>query len=65
MKTLFSFCCHLILAALTLVNAQTGRFYSTDKELSNSLINKVYQDKRGFIWVATVSYTHLTLPTKA
>ena len=53
MKTLFSFCCHLILAALTLVNAQTGRFYSTDKELSNSLINKVYQDKRGFIWVAT------------
>lgn len=53
MKTLFFFCCHLLLAAFTFVNAQTGRFYSTDKELSNSLINKVYQDKRGFIWVAT------------
>lgn len=53
MKALFFFCCHLLLAAFTFVNAQTGRFYSTDKDLSNSLINKVYQDKRGFIWVAT------------
>lgn len=53
MKTLFFFCCHLLLAAFTFVNAQTGRFYSIDKDLSNSLINKVYQDKRGFIWVAT------------
>ncbi|NDV81940.1 two-component regulator propeller domain-containing protein [Bacteroides sp. 51] len=35
------------------LQAQTGRFYSTDKELSNSLINKVYQDRKGFIWVAT------------
>ncbi|WP_321331603.1 two-component regulator propeller domain-containing protein [uncultured Bacteroides sp.] len=33
--------------------AQIGRFYSTDKELSNSLINQVYQDKKGFIWIAT------------
>ncbi|WP_321479791.1 two-component regulator propeller domain-containing protein [uncultured Bacteroides sp.] len=33
--------------------AQTGKFYSSDKELSNSLINQVYQDKKGFIWIAT------------
>ena len=33
--------------------AQTGKFYSSDKELSNSLINKVYQDRRGFIWIST------------
>lgn len=33
--------------------AQIGRFYSTDRELSNSLINHVYQDKRGFIWIST------------
>ncbi len=33
--------------------AQTGKFYSTDRELSNSLINKVYQDSRGYVWVAT------------
>lgn len=41
-----------IFAPLTL-NAQTGKFYSTDKELSNSLVNKVYQDRKGFIWIAT------------
>jgi len=33
--------------------AQTGTFYSTDKELSNSLINSIYQDKRNYIWIAT------------
>jgi len=33
--------------------AQTGIFYSTDKELSNSLINSIYQDKRNYIWIAT------------
>lgn len=36
-----------------LIFAQTGKFYSTDKELSNSLINKVYQDRKGFLWIAT------------
>lgn len=35
------------------VKAQLGKFYSTDKELSNSLINTIYQDKKGFIWIAT------------
>ena len=33
--------------------AQIGKFYSPDEVLSNSLINQVYQDKRGFIWIAT------------
>ena len=33
--------------------AQIGRFYSPDEALSNSLINQVYQDKKGFIWIAT------------
>ncbi|MDD3161939.1 MAG: two-component regulator propeller domain-containing protein [Bacteroidales bacterium] len=33
--------------------AQVGKFYSTDKEISNSLINKVYQDRKGFVWIAT------------
>jgi len=42
-----------ILASPLHVKAQTGKFYSTDKELSNSLINQVYQDKKGFIWIAT------------
>ncbi len=44
----------LLLGALAgNIQAQTGKFYSTDKELSNSLINKVYQDSRGFVWIAT------------
>ncbi|MDR0658753.1 MAG: response regulator [Mediterranea sp.] len=43
----------LLLLFSIAVHAQTGRFYSTDKELSNSLINKVYQDRKGFIWIAT------------
>ena len=33
--------------------AQTGKFYSTNNELSSSLINQIFQDKRGFIWIAT------------
>ncbi|MDR2058182.1 MAG: response regulator [Dysgonamonadaceae bacterium] len=35
--------------------AQNTRFYSTEQGLSNSYINQVYQDKKGFIWVATES----------
>jgi signal transduction histidine kinase/ligand-binding sensor domain-containing protein/DNA-binding response OmpR family regulator len=33
--------------------AQTTQFYSIEQGLSNSLINQVYQDKKGFIWIAT------------
>ncbi|GHT53934.1 hybrid sensor histidine kinase/response regulator [Bacteroidia bacterium] len=32
---------------------QSGRFYSTDKNLSSSLIHKITQDKKGFIWIST------------
>lgn len=35
------------------VMGQTGKFYSTDNSLSSSLVNQLFQDKRGFIWVAT------------
>jgi len=33
--------------------SQTTKFYSTEQGLSNSLINQIYQDKKGFIWIAT------------
>lgn len=33
--------------------AQIGTFYSTDKELSSTLINAIYQDSRNYIWIAT------------
>lgn len=39
---------------LTVASAQSGRFFSVDKELSSSLINYVYQDHRDIVWVATV-----------
>ncbi|MBN2744759.1 MAG: response regulator [Marinilabiliaceae bacterium] len=33
--------------------AQTSRLFSSDHGLSNSQINQVYQDRRGFMWIAT------------
>ena len=42
-----------LLIDYTPVLAQIGRFYSPDENLSSSLINQIYQDKRGFIWIAT------------
>lgn len=42
----------LLFVSLSL-NAQTGSFFSTDADLSNSLINSIYQDSRNYIWIAT------------
>jgi len=33
--------------------AQNGRVFSVDSELSSSLINDIYQDHKGYIWIAT------------
>jgi ligand-binding sensor domain-containing protein/signal transduction histidine kinase/CheY-like chemotaxis protein/AraC-like DNA-binding protein len=41
-----------IIAALSSYS-QTTKFFSTEQGLSNSLINQIYQDKKGFIWIAT------------
>lgn len=35
------------------LKAQTQKFYTTGNGLSNSLINQIYQDRKGFIWIAT------------
>jgi signal transduction histidine kinase/ligand-binding sensor domain-containing protein/AraC-like DNA-binding protein len=43
----------VLLSCYQQAKAQIGKFYSTDRELSSSLINHVYQDKRGFIWIST------------
>lgn len=34
-------------------HAQSGKLYTADRELSSSLINRIYQDRNGMIWVAT------------
>lgn len=33
--------------------AQSSTLFSTDMDLSNSLVNQVYQDRNGIIWIAT------------
>ncbi|MBP6611019.1 MAG: response regulator [Paludibacter sp.] len=33
--------------------AQSGNYFTPDNVLSNSLVNAIYQDKRGYIWIAT------------
>ena len=34
-------------------HSQNGKLYTTDRELHNSYVNQVCQDKAGFIWVAS------------
>ncbi|PKD15922.1 hypothetical protein APR41_11315 [Salegentibacter salinarum] len=33
--------------------SQVGNLFSTDAELSSSLINQIFQDNKGYIWIAT------------
>lgn len=35
------------------VNGQSGKLFSTDNDLTSSLINQIYQDSQGNIWIAT------------
>jgi ligand-binding sensor domain-containing protein/signal transduction histidine kinase len=35
------------------VSAQSGKYFSPDNGLSSSLVNAVFQDSRGYVWVAT------------
>lgn len=45
----------LLLAALLALpsHAQVGKLYTADNQLSNSFVNQVFQDKDGYIWIAT------------
>lgn len=55
MKALFKILFLVLILCLSplQIQSQTGRFYSTDKGLSSSLINQLYQDSKGYVWVAT------------
>jgi len=48
---------HLFLIFVFLVPlttySQVGNLFSSDAELSSSLINQIYQDNKGYIWIAT------------
>ncbi|GLB51865.1 hybrid sensor histidine kinase/response regulator [Neptunitalea chrysea] len=43
----------LFLCCFTRALGQKGRLFSTDTELSSSLINQVFQDSNGTIWITT------------
>jgi signal transduction histidine kinase/ligand-binding sensor domain-containing protein/DNA-binding response OmpR family regulator len=43
--------CNILLSGF--LHAQTGNYYSSENGLSNNLINCIYQDSRGFIWIAS------------
>ena len=41
------------LLCVNVSQAQLSRLYTSDNGLSNSQINQIYQDGKGFIWIAT------------
>lgn len=43
----------LLLFLSLLCHGQSYKLFTTDRELSSSLINKIYQDRNGMIWIAT------------
>ncbi|MGM9713377.1 MAG: two-component regulator propeller domain-containing protein [Prevotella sp.] len=49
--------CCLAVAAMLLsplhVTGQNGNYYNVDEHLSSSFVNQIYQDRTGFIWIAT------------
>jgi signal transduction histidine kinase/ligand-binding sensor domain-containing protein/DNA-binding response OmpR family regulator len=50
LKSLILFICCLI---VTNAAAQTGKLFNTDRQLSSSLINYIYQDRNGYVWICT------------
>ena len=48
-----SILCFILLVLPLLLPAQNSKLFTADRELSSSLINKIYQDRDGMIWVAT------------
>lgn len=45
--------CLLFLCLSTTFHGQEGKMFTVDKDLSSSMLNKLYQDRDGIIWIAT------------
>ncbi len=43
----------VLLFSIISLSAKNSKLFTADRELSSSLINKIYQDRNGMIWVAT------------
>ena len=52
MKIVFILCL-LGLCLSTTSHGQEGKMFTVDKDLSSSMLNKIYQDRDGIIWIAT------------
>lgn len=52
MKTVFILCL-LSLCLSSTSHGQEGKMFTVDKDLSSSMLNKIYQDRDGIIWIAT------------
>ena len=52
-KPIFAFFLLLSLVFVTSLSAQSGRLYDTEDGLSSTFVNYLYQDSRGYIWIAT------------
>ncbi len=50
---IISILCLLVLWLSIPCYGQEGKMFTTDNELSSSMINKIYQDKDGIVWIAT------------
>lgn len=48
-----SILCFLCLCISIVCYGQKGKLFTVDRELSSSMINSIYQDKEGIIWIAT------------
>lgn len=45
--------CILYLLSAALCYGQKGKLFTVDRELSSSMLNSIYQDKEGIVWIAT------------
>lgn len=43
----------LLLCTTILCHAQLGKIFTVDRELPSSMINRIFQDHKGYIWIAT------------
>lgn len=53
MSKKFLILCFFLLSVVAVIKAQTYNLFTADNELPSSSINSIYQDRHGFVWIAT------------
>ena len=49
----FSLFIYFLLCIIILARANTDKFFGSNNQLSNSHVNYIYQDSKGYIWICT------------